>query len=536
MCFNKQTLKYIFIPGGAFCFAMNVFAQQADTVLYDLNYIKNSNVWLGSKNAAGLQFVPVKKVSTATLGFQKSDGGFKNYSQSDNSYQWGANTESFYRLNKNVMLYGLVNYDNYKGKDMQGSALVDPSKHPLSFEDNADTTFGDKKLEQYHLTGGVSAQLSKRFILGGNVNYKAGDYAKLKDLRYQNRLFDLEASLGGLYKVSNSMELGINYSYNKRVESLKFEIHGNTDKQYLVFINYGDFYGTTELFGEEGYTKDKRPFVNNTNEISLQANIKISPEVEFLNEFSFGTGKGYFGKKGTTAIMFTEHDANNYGYTGTLQLRKPGNLHQFKLNGTYKSLINNLNVYRRETTTGGVSTIVYYGQNEVFTQDLTNASLGYWGYLGLINNIAQWVINSSIDYTNRNQKTTIYPFYRKQDLSFWKIDGMATRNIIQADHMWSFSFGLAAASGSGGRYTDALYQTPSADQRAPASRETYLNQEYEFLTKPRVTVEPAIQYSKLVNNNMAAYIKLGTRYTRAFDVSYLGRSYNNASLSIGCFF
>jgi hypothetical protein len=102
--------------------------------------------------------------------------------------------------------------------------------------------------------------------------------------------------------------------------------------------------------------------------------------------------------------------------------------------------------------------------------------------------------------------------------------------------MWSISLGAGYGSGYGKKYEDGLYQTPSADQRAPASRETYLNQEYEFLTKPRVTVEPAIQYSKLVNNNMAAYIKLGTRYTRTFDVSYLGRSYNNVSLSIGCFF
>lgn len=526
----------MFILGGAFCFAKNVFAQQADTALYDLNYIKNSNVWVGSKNAAGLQFIPVKKVSIATLGFQKSDGRFRNYSQSDNSYQWEANTESFYRLNKNVTLYGLVSYDNFKGKNMQGTALVDPAKHPLSFEDNADTTFGDKKLEQYRLAGGVSAQLTQKFVLGGKVNYQASDYVKLKDLRYQNRLFNLDASLGGLYKMSNRLELGINYNYNKRVESLKFEIHGNTDRQYLVFINYGNFYGSTELFGEDGYTDDRRPFVNNTHELSLQANIKVSPEVDFLNEFLLNARKGYFGKKGTTAIMFTEHDANKYGYAGTLQLRKNKNLHQFKLNGTYESLTNHLNIYRRETTTGGVSTIVYYGQNEVFLQDITNASLGYWGYLGLANNIAKWIVNLGIDYTDRNQKTTIYPFYRKQDLSFWKINSIVTKNFIRSDHIWCISLGAGYGSGNGVKYEDGLYQTPSADQRAPSSRDTYLNQEYEFLTKPRVTIEPSIQYSKLINNSTAAYIKLGTQYTRAFDVSYLRNSYNHASISLGCFF
>lgn len=526
----------MFIFGGAFGFAKNAFTQEIDTLVRDMNYLKNSNVWVASKNAAGLQFIPVKKVSVATLGFQKANGGFKNYLQSDNSYQWGAGTESFYRLHKNVTVYGLVSYDNFKGKNMQGTALADPSKHPLSFEDNTDTTLGDKKSEQYHLAGGVSAQLTPKFVLGGKVNYQASDYVKLKDLRYQNRLFDLDASLGGLYKVSNRLELGINYNYNKRVESLLFAIHGNTDKQYLVFINYGNFLGTTELFGEAGYTDDRRPFVNNANEISVQTNIKISPEVDFFNEFSFNTRKGYFGKKGTTAVMFTEHDASKYEYSGTVQLRKSKNLHRLQLHGAYESLTNNLNIYRKETNAGGVSRIVYYGQNEVFTQDITSASLVYWSYLGLANNIAQWVINLGIDYTDKNQKTTIYPFYRKQNLSFWKIDGIVTKNLIRSDHMWSFSFGVAAASGSGNKYTDALYQTPSENQRAPLSRDAYLNQEYEFLTKTRVAIEPAIQYSKLVNNNTAAYIKLGTQYTRAFDVSYLGKSYNNASISIGCFF
>ncbi len=537
MCFTKPILKYLFIFGGALCFAKNAFAQQVDTLLYDLNYTKSNTVWPGSKNAAGLYYIPVKKYSTATAGFQKTNGGFRNYSQSNNSYQWGAGTESFYRLNDRVSLYGLVDYNHFKGKDMQGSALADPAKHPLGFEDNSDTTFGDKKREQYHLAGGVSAKLTKRFVLGGKINYKTADYAKLKDLRYQNRLFDLDAAMGGLYKLSNRLELGLNYRYNKRVESLRFEVHGNTDRQYLVFLDYGNFYGIPELFGEDGYTDDRRPFVNSTNEVSLQANVKITPGIDFLSEFSFSVREGYFGKKGTTTILYTEHNAGKYGYTGTLQVRKNKNLHQFKVDGSYESLTNNLNIYRRETNSGGVSSIVYYGQNEVFTQDITNASLGYQGYWGLVNNnISQWAVNVGVDYANRNQKTTIYPFYRKQDISFWRINSSLTKNFIQPGHIWSVSLGAGYGWGSGEKYSDGLYQTPATGQVAPSSRDTYLNQEYEFLTKPRLNLGPTIQYSKRINNNTAAYIKLNNQYTSAFDVSYLGNTANHASISLGCFF
>lgn len=536
MFFFKGIIKIVFIFGGVLCFAKNCLAQDIDTMMGDIDYIRNSNLWINSKNATGLQYVPVEKISKAELGFQKSNGGFKNYSQSDNSYGIGINTESFYRLNRNTVLYGLVDYRQTQGKQMQGSVLIDNYSHPLSFEENADTTFGNKKLELLNLSGGISTAISKRLLLGGKIVYQAADYAKFKDLRHINRLLNLNTDIGATYKMGKGLEVGLNYTYGKRIESVKFEIHGNTDKQYLVFLNYGSFYGRSELFSEGGYTSDKRPLVNNKHELTTQAAVQINADLRLLNEFTVGKRTGYYGKKGSVEIMFTQHEAVNYSYTGTLQLKGDGKLQQLKLNGSFESLDNWEKVYKQENTQGGASSIVYYGQNKLLSQEITDILLAYDAYFGVIRNNPKYFLKAAINYTNRNRLANLFPYYRKQDINSYSINVAANRNIIKANYMVGFLFGIGYGAGNGLVKSDGIYQTPSEDQRPPTSRDAYLYQEYEFLTNPRVTFEPAIQYSRLVNNNTAAYIKLGTQYTKAFDVSYLRDSYNTASLSIGCFF
>ncbi|MFQ8826619.1 MAG: hypothetical protein ACLR76_03245 [Alistipes sp.] len=93
--------------------------------LRDFDYIKGEDGWLTSYNAAGLLSLPVTSISFVEASFAKSDGGFVNYYQSDDSYDFGLQTESFYRLSPKIAMYGKVS-PIFRGRNMTGSAFIDP--------------------------------------------------------------------------------------------------------------------------------------------------------------------------------------------------------------------------------------------------------------------------------------------------------------------------------------------------------------------------------------------------------------------------
>jgi len=525
---------FLLLVGGAFCSADTAAQSVSDSAWWDMEYIRHSSAWLSSGQAAGLRFLPVNKISTVQLTAEKSNGRFVNFYQSGNSLLLGAATESFFRLSPAVVLQGKLEYDHFNGKNMGGSAFIDPYKNPIDIDENADSTRGTKKLDRYRLLGAVSAQLSRKFSLSGKVDYEAANYAKIKDLRHTNQLLNLDASAGITYSISPRVELGAAYDYIRRTESVSFGIYGNTDRPYISLISFGSFYGIAELHSDNGYTSEQRPLVNNTHKVSLQANLRINPALQLFNEFSYGIRSGYFGVKGTTDIVYTEHDANEYAYTGIATLQKSRSLQHLRATVSYGETNNNENVYRRESNPGGGSMIVYYGQNNVLTQNTTRASIGYTAFLNTDNYQAKWIIKAGGNYYRREQTVIRYPFYRKQLISSYGIHADATRNMVKDKNRYSILLGTGYGAGGGTAKEDGVYQSPTGNQ--PASRDIYLYEEYEYFTSPRMSGRLELGYSRITTKNFTPYLKVNLAYTKAFDVSYLADHRLQTGLAIGCTF
>ena len=533
--FVKRILPGLILLGGVFNSA-RLFAQQADSTWVDFEYVRNANAWLSSGSVTGLNKLPVDKISRAAISFNKSNGSFINYFQSNNSLTLGAATESYYRLNPKVVLMGKVLYENFNGKNMGGSAMIDPYKNPIDIDENADTTQGKKKQERYNLQGAVSAKVSNRLTLGAGIDYTAANYVKTKDLRHINKLTDIHITGGASYALTRAIEIGAEYAYTRRIESVGFAVYGNTDRQYISLINFGSFFGLAELFTDNGYTSETRPLVNNTHTGTLQLGITLKPGVQFINRFSYGVRKGYYGNRGTSSIVFTEHNADEYNYEGVLSVKKRNALHNFSVKAGLVSLENMENVYRLETSTGGNRVIVYYGQNESMTQDITSASFEYTGYLGIQNNNPTWTIKAGAAYYSRQQTVNRYPYYRKQDINSYGAYLSAGRNIIKGKNMYTLALRAGYGAGSGTAKNDGTYATPSSGQIKPASRDIYLYREYEYFTKPRMEIGPQMQYSYFVNKGVTAFLKLNYQYTKASDVSFTGTDLKTFNVSVGCNF
>lgn len=526
------------LSGGVFSSAL--LAQTNNkTVWTTLDFLR-TDPWLSSENASGLKHLTVDNLSTAELFFEKGNGKFVNYFQSDNHYRYGAEAESFYRLDSRIVFYGKVSYNNSEGKHMWGASFIDPYSNSFTVLESADsTTSGEKKLEKYQLTGAVSADLTSRLTIGGKLDYTAANYAKYRDPRHKNNYTDIQTSLGASYRFSDRFLTGINGYYRRTVEGIMYKTYVGTELPYSGFINFGSFYGRMENLGSSGYTAgvDEQPMLNKYMGGSIQLDLKLHTTLSFFNSFSYRSRSGSYGRNGTANVRYTDHDGSSFSYKGVLSYKRGNGLHLLSADVEKSSLENNENVYKYETQPTGNTNVVYYGETKMLDQDVVNASIDYKGYLGLQADHPLWLINAGGAYTDRKQTTSLYPFFRKQRIHTLNFYFNADRNIVKQNNMYTYSLGLNYGTGGGTPKDDGLYATPSGSQQSPASMDNLLMREYEYLTADRIGAKAGVGYARLFGANMRGYANLTYHFTTAQKITYMdGKNHHLVEIKIGCSF
>lgn len=515
-----------------------VSAQPTEQNFYDFDLIKRSNGWLTSNNASHLNLLPVSKTSVVQAAFTKDNGEFKNYHQSNNSYNAGAHTESFSRIGKRVAVYGKLLYDNFRGENMGGSVLIDPYFSSFNIVEMTDTTSGRKSQERYNLVGGIGVELTSKLHLGAKIDYSAVNYAKAKDLRHTNFMLDMTVSAGLSYKLSDAFTVGANYLYHRNVESLYFKIYGTTDKMYHSLIDFGAFYGQREQSGEKGYAQltDRKPLVSVLNGASLQLDFAFTPDIRFFNEFSYRNRSGYYGAKARNSITYLEDSGMELDYSGHFSINKKSQIHIVKLAASYKLLANNENIFQ-EKYQSGKTTIEYFGQNKVLDRMTLTGNLEYSANLGVNSYRPTWTITAGADAFYRDITASIYPFYRKQDILSWNGYLRGGYNIINEKGIIGFRLGAGYGSGAGSMANDGTYAPPSANAKTPKTAEYALQREFEYLTANRINANLGLRYSRFFNKGITGYIDLTYNFINALGITYLkGNMHHSLNLSVGMTF
>jgi hypothetical protein len=535
----RSTSKYFIyaVLAGVFT-AGQALAQQAGSTFADIDYIRKSNAWLNSKNAAGLSHYNTVDISNVTLNFRKEDGGFRNYFKSDNSQEYGLQADSYSRLNDKIIFSGGFGYKNLQGKNMSGSVFIDPYQNPFDIVELDVANKGTKEFELYRVNGAVAAQLSSKLSIGAKLDYQAGNYAKRRDLRHTNKLLAMDLSVGALYQISNVIEIGANYNYSRRIESMGFKAFGNKDRQYLSLISYGAFYGRTELFGKYGYTADdiKNPLKDIRQGGSLQLNLNFNENITLFNEFSYADRNGFYGQEGTSSILLTRHNGADLAYNGQLSIKADGIEHHVGLRGNYDFLENSETIYRRETNLGGVNRIIYYGDRKIFSGVTINAGLTYDLFLDVKNNYPKWAVNFSADYMSRDQSTGRYPYSREQKINSYQFTGQVNRQYQLQKDSFDIGLGIGYGAGSGEMARDEIIITPAAGYPPPTTMPQFLNEEFEYFTASRIKGNLMFKYTKALREDLGVYIKLDYAHIYSGDVTFLGKHFNSTNISIGCNF
>lgn len=535
----SQRFKILLMLIGGVFYSAYMSAQDKQLGWKDFTYISQSEGWLSSYNAAGLKHLPAS-ISMANIYADKKEGKFINYYESDNSLNLGANVESYYRLNPKIVFYGKVSYDNFKGKNMGGSVFIDPYYNPFDIVEFADSTRGKKNLEFYHLVGAVSTYLSKGFTIGARFDYKTANYAKTKDLRHTNKLMDMYVTAGLSYEVNQKIELGLNYYYRRSTEDMSFNTYGTTDQRYESLIDYGGFFGKTEVFGETGYTSSKNggesPMFNQFNGVAFQLNYRLSPKISLFNEIAYKSRDGYYGVKGSSKILYSKHNSDIVEYKGVFSYSNKNYKHILNVGINNEELENYETVYRTENQGGGTSITVYYDPLKVLKRSIFNGKLEYTGNFGIEDFNPVWILNAVVEYYKKDQTAYLYPFYRKQTIKRTTINLSAKRNIIKGSNMYTFMLGATYATGSGMPKGDGLYTPPSESQITPRTIDKDLYREYEYLTNNQWKGAAGFQYSRLFNG-IKGYALVNYSLTKASDIEYLeGSTRNQVCVTVGCTF
>ena len=513
-------------------------ASGQENVLQDQNFIISTNPWMTSSNAAGLCTMPVTRSSYTEAFYGKQNGGFCSLTESENSFDAGVQTESYIKVSDRIHFYGNLSYRFFKGQKMGGPILMDPSYNPVNFYEDDVNTLGTKSRETYHLIGGMSYSINDRWSLGCLIDYESADQTKIKDPRFLNVWMDMKVTGGFRFAPSDAFSAGLNLEYERTLEQIDGDIVGVTGEKYFTFIDLGGFYGSRELFdGDYGYVplSSVRPMFNSIYGGSLQ--VEAGRDTKVFNELSFRKRSGYYGKRSSTTIVYTEHAGSELCYNGVLLTGKGDNRHRVGLDFRYTLLNNAENVYRMNSEIGEYTVVEYFGQNDVLKRTDIVAALSYTGYLGICDNLPTWEFGAEGGMDMRNSMTTIYPYYRSSAVSSVHVNAYGLRNLSVRDKDL-LTFGLQGRFGMG-------FGTPRLDgtlagstSNAPKSADIYLDRDFEYKTGMHAGCGFRVRYTRLLNEKSAAYIEALESYTQLLKKPefLLGNNRNIFEIKIGCEF
>ena len=470
-------------------------------VLRDYSYVVQAEPWLTSTNAAGLTRYASPNIATAELSLSKQEGGLTNYDGSPNVTLWDAGIASYYRITSRAVLYGSMSFSSFSGKDMAGSSFIPHDTHrPFDIVEDSLTNLGSKRLDNYLLNGGIGYSLTDAFAIGARVDYTAANYAKYKDLRHQNKLMNLQTTVGILATLQNHICIGANYLYRRNIENVNFSTNGKSDKVYKSLIDYGTFFGRVEQFGNEGYTDKSRemPFVDERHGFGIQlSTTSMSPLTAYI-AFDYAHRHGYYGRKSPYTITYANHEGDQMHLLASVEYKKDSSAcHRLSFSLDHEKLQNAATTCRELKNAAGATYYEYYTPVETADKQWLEGKLDYTLNLDIREELPLWTLKTGIGWMNRRQTSYLYPYYCYQRLSNYELFLQVNRNLIARHGVWSLALGGSFLKGSGQPFSINSFVAPPILHTSYATMPAYLYREYQYLTASQYAVGGQVKYAFL---------------------------------------
>ena len=515
------------------CFLIPLISYADHINLPDVHESSSRFCASGSANAAFLTDFPVQRASYLEAFADKSNGDFINFNQSDNAYQAGLKTESYFRLNNRILLYGQMSYGLDRGRHMSGSAFICPDETPFDLIEWTDDCSGSKRFEAYTLQGAMGIQLNSRWALGGHIYYQAANYAKYKDLRHQNSQMNLQVQAGASYQLCDWAKIGLNYTYRRNNEAIAFGIYGNSGEQYQTLISYGCFFGRTEYYGESGYTSEKTPLFTQSHGAALQLLLQPTPTLSWFNQFHGDVFDGQYGTGDDRDITYSTHQGHEWGYQGKWSWTPSAHTHVLEADLKQRYIENDENSYKQSTDASGVTQIKYYGANQTLDRTRWQGSLSYIYYRHTDRARTPYHLGARLQFLAEESKVSVFPFYRKQQIHVVQGELFGTYNWFHKENIFSLSATLGYGRGGGTPKEDGWYLSPSDSQKKPARRDDLLMKDFDFKTASQLSGSISFGYERRFMPGLSGYLSLGAAPRYALSSSFKQDSHWRFDLHVG---
>ena len=540
----------LILIAGILAVASSCYGQDS-LLLRNYQFVKRTDAWLTSQNAAGLIRLNHPSISEAEVSLTKRKGGHIDWYQSPDVLQVTANVESFTRISQRTVVFGAMTYDNFSGSDMAGSAFINPDRKPFDIVEDSLVNTGTKHRDTYRLTGAVGIDVGRGTAVGLRLDYTAANYAKYKDLRHKNKLMDLQFTAGILLPLTSILSpltssilpltVGANYLYRRTTESVTFSLYGNEDKVYKSLIDYGTFMGRVEQFGSSGYTDQGRemPLVDDYNGASIQFSLQPTDNLTFYNALTYSHRVGYYGRKSPYTITYTNHHANLLTYEARLAWTVRRSVFCADFTMSSENLENQANTYRELKNESGANYYEYYDPVKTANKLWKNGRLAVTADLDVDGELPAWTLTAALNWHNRQQTSYLYPYYRRQHLRTTEASLSATRNLLTSKGVWTLSLTASYQKGSGDPYTDLTFADPSDKQTAPATTPAWLWREYQYIVAPQYTIGGSVAYAFIFpHTRLKTHVRLSATHRKAnqtYEYS-IGNDCTSLAFAVGCTF
>jgi hypothetical protein len=348
-------------------------------------------LWLQTRNAAGMSLMPVKNGGTGEASVGKTGGDFNRVQEGNATNTFSFTADHYDNLKDSVYFYGKFSFDMSRQfgrswSDVFETYNADPYIYGSSVK-------GKYDLQLFDLFTKIATRPIGRFTFGVQADYSVGSLARLRDPRSLTNLADYYIIPAMTYRLSDSQIAGLSLTYRHRKEKTP----GITTVQTDPSLKYYTFTGMENVIGTiGGYSSFKREFTSNILGAALNYSL-TSGAIHSLNTFSYdyehenvwGVNKHSPGAYREKTLQFTsyntlesEHHLNLLEITAEMVDGKADEFRQQQ-------------VYVTDSTTSIVSTYwktlyTYKGRYHVTTANLSahyclyflNEADGYDSWLG----------------------------------------------------------------------------------------------------------------------------------------------------------
>lgn len=511
------------------------FAQEAGAPA-ELRFVAGTSPALTSSNPAAISTFGQGRVSVAEISADKGNGGLIPISGSKDDVTGGALTESYARISDKIAFHGLLSYSYFSGKEMGGSILMDPYFNPVNFYEASETDLGTKNKEMYHLTGDMAYSFNDRWSAGIGFDYESGDQVKVKDPRFHSKWMDMKVTPGIWFSPSGSWSMGVALVMRSTLEQVKGGIYGTTDRQYSVYTDKGNFFGSMEeLNGDYNYmpASSFRPMKNSFTGLSFQTS--RTGDVSLFQELNVLSRKGYYGKKASSTATFFEFNGIELSYKLAAMISGDVTIHKFGLDASIESLSSVENLFKYTTPEGQATVVEYYGVEDISRRNISKASLAYEGWSGVSGIRPQLSWGAEVGVSSLTNKMTFYPLFRNHDHTQILASAHAEKNFIGSGSMFTAGAGLDFMAGSG---TEAEDGSSVSSTTSLISFDNYMHRQFEYDTASRAGLSLKLKYTHFVSSKMAVYVSLDDTFASmlAAPVYLESKTRNVATVTVGCSF